>query len=212
MKKSDRSGIDYKAKYMDLRARFIEALDLSFRQGYEQGQKDAQIESSMQQAQMAMQQAQQMSGQQQDPNQEQPQDPAQAGAAPEMMAQQGQNSGTELDSLIGELEGLVNKSEISKEDLKKSISAIKESAMFMGLNKAISKNSPFKSRLKPVAIPMNKGMSGSYSHNLSSEDKKAVAMQQAIIDNVFKKWENESADTGTKITQTISTEALTKKE
>jgi hypothetical protein len=181
-------GIDYKKKYEELKARYIQALDVAFRAGYEQGFNESQVQSMAQQAQMAQQQAQ-MAGQAmpQPTEMEQPQD---QGLAED-----------ELDQAIAQLEQLVNKSEPSVDDLKKSIEMIKNERMHKKLS----------SKTKSIDITP-KQYSQSYKLNLSENSKASVSMQQKVVDDILRKWESESANSSRDITQILSTEALTKKE
>jgi hypothetical protein len=191
-------GVDYKKKYMDLRARFIEALDMAFRTGYEQGANEQQIQDMAQQAQMQTQQAAMMQGQMAGgPGMDQS-----AGAedteAPEA-------AGSEMDAAIAELESLVNKSEPSLEDLKKSVEALKNSRMHQKLQRAT------KEAKKKLHQPP-KPLSLSYKVNLPEESKQAVSMQSKIVSDILNKWEQEAQNSARDITTILGTEALTKKE
>lgn len=193
---ANNNGIDYKKKYMDLRARFVESLDVAYRNGYEQGYNDKEKESAQQQQQMAMQQmgAMPQMGGSPDQGQEQP--------AEDQAQQQGAAGGSELDQAIAELEGLVSKAEgPSVEPLKKSMDKLKHIRMHAQLNANIKKagraNAPF---------------SRSFVANLSHDDKASVVKQEQILSDIMNKWEQEVHDSSAKIAQIANTEALTKKE
>jgi hypothetical protein len=193
-------GIDYKKKYMDLRARFVEALDIAFRTGYEQGYNESQIQSMAQQAQMQAQQTAMMQGQM-----------GAAGAEDYGMEQTSEGEmtapeagGDEMDAAIAELEQLVNKSEPSIEDMKKSLEVIKNKRMFQKLQKAT------KEAGKKMGQPP-KPLSLSYKVNLPEDAKQAVSMQSKIVDDILKKWEQEAQNSARDITSILGTEAITKK-
>jgi len=200
-------GIDYKKKYMDLRARFVEALDIAFRTGYEQGYNESQIQNMAQQAQMQAQQTAMMQGQMgaADYSMQQPS----GGEIPAPEAS-GQNvnpeaGGDEIDAAIAELEQLVNKSEPSIDDMKKSLEVIKNNRMFQKLQKATKEAS------KKMGQPP-RPLSLSYKVNLPEDAKQAVSMQAKIVDDILKKWEQEAQNSAKDITAILGTEALTKKE
>jgi hypothetical protein len=203
-------GIDYKKKYMDLRARFVEALDIAFRTGYEQGYNESQIQSMAQQAQMQAQQTAMMQGQMGaagtgDYGMEQSSEGEMS--APETSGQPvgPETGGDEMDAAIAELEQLVNKSEPSIEDMKKSLEVIKNNRMFQKLQKAT------KEAGKKMGQPP-KPLSLSYKVNLPEDAKQAVSMQSKIVDDILKKWEQEAQNSARDITSILGTEALTKKE
>jgi len=122
--------IDYKMKYLELRAKLLESSQVSFRLGYEQGYQASQQESQQQAIQSLSQPKigpdgkpiQPNDGQQVDPNSQQdpnanPSDPTQTSQGVNMqneVAKQGQEvapENSELDQHISELEGLVAKGE-----------------------------------------------------------------------------------------------------
>jgi hypothetical protein len=184
--------VDYKKKYQELRAKYISSMDVAFRMGYQQGQQDAAMEQMQQQ--LAQQQQQLMQTQQmmqtqpqQQPGAEMPTEEPPAGEqAPqqnEEMAQNPQAQGEPVDAYINELEQLVSKSDVSPADLKKSIDKLKKSS-----EKSLS-----------------------FRVNLPEASKKAVTMQQHIVDGILKKWESEAALTANGAMKLLSTEALTKK-
>ncbi len=192
-------GVDYKKKYMDLRARFVEALDIAFRTGYEQGANETQVQNMAQQAQMQAQQAAMMQGQMGGaPGMEQPTGTPDQQPVPEA-------GGDEMDAAIAELEGLVNKKEPSIDDMKKSLESIKNNRMHQKLQKAT------KEAGKKMAQPP-KPLSLSYKVNLPEESKQAVSMQSKIVDDILNKWEQEAQNSAKDITSVLGTEALTKKE
>lgn len=199
-------GIDYKKKYMDLRARFIEALDVAFRTGYEQGANETQVQNMAQQAQMQAQQAAMMQSQmaagpgmdQQAPGAEMSPDMQGQGPVPEA-------GGDEMDGAIAELEGLVNKKEPSIDDLKKSLETIKNSRMHQKLQKA-TKQIGKKMAQAPQPLSL------SYSVNLPEESKQVVSMQSKVVSDILNKWENEAQKSARDITSVLGNEALLKKE
>ncbi len=215
-------SVDYKKKYMDLRARFVGSMDMAFRLGYEKGQADSmqdQAQQQMMQAQQAQAQMAQAQGamqgqggaeQSEAPSQQEggEQDLAQAAAqagipqddqqsegaeSPEAQAAQGAQD-NELDQYVSELESLVGKGEISSEDLKKSLDKIK----MLQMNKQLSKNMKF---TKKAAA------------NLNPQAKRSVSMQERIVSDIMAKWEKESSKLVSETIQSIgSTETLSKKE
>lgn len=164
-------GVDYKKKYQELRAKFMSAMDVAFKQGFQQGQQSAQMQQMQMQAQQeaAMQQGQMGAVEQSQPE------------------QQAQSDGGELDMYINELESIVNKSDMSKDDLKKSLEKIKTS--------------------RAVRSP-----SSSFQFNLPQPAKKALSMHEKIVGDIMKKWESASQTAASDITRQIGVEALTKKE
>jgi hypothetical protein len=203
-------SVDYKKKYQDLRGRFINSMDSAFRMGYEKGANDAKQE----QAAMQMQQAQQMQAQQMQMGQQQGQ-PGQPGADEQAQMEQAQaeqaqggdasaqpaQGQEELDQYIAELEGLVNKSDASPADLKKSLEKIKNFQTFAKMN------SKFK--------PMNKSslsIPQQAAANLTAASKRELGLQEKIISDIMSKWELESSKSTSEAMQVLGTEALVKKE
>lgn len=204
--------INWKSKYEALKAKFMESVDTAFRLGYEQGQNDAAVENVQQQQQqqaeqeMANAQAAGMQGDEQDPNAQQ--DPSQAEQAPDSA----HPGGSELDQHISQLESMLGKGEIDMTSMMKSIAEMRK----------IQKKIVFESELKKSAqaIPeiaknLHKPkfkISAQANHNLTSNAKKAVNMQEKIVSDIMAKWEEESKASAKSILDVIKVEGLTKKD
>jgi hypothetical protein len=174
--------LEYKAKYLELKARLIESTELSYRLGYEKGYNDCQNEA---QAQAIGQLTQQNQPNPNDPNAQDPnaqnpmQDPnAQAPGVDETLeaqqnqqnqvdqnkaAQQGANPppGSELDQHITELEGLVAKGE------KPSLISIREVVM----------------KLADVRKSQNS--------KVEAKNTKAVSAQKQLVNKLIASWDSE---------------------
>lgn len=180
-----RDTVDYKKKYLDLRAKMVSSMDMAFRMGYEKGVMEATQQQMQQQIQM--QQQQMMAAQPPQPS------PGQEGAPQEAQEPQAEDSDgqsqEELDRHIEELESLVNKNDLSS-DVKNSIAE---------LTKSLSKMKPLKLNSQAIA-------------NLDSNDKKNLTVQEKLIENIMKKWEEESPKTTSQAMQALGIEAFTKGE
>lgn len=191
------NGINWEKKYKDLRSTFVEALDVSYRNGYEQGMNDAAAQQIQeQQAQMAAQQQQQaqMMGQMSAPQQ---------GQEAQGYSPVGPD---EMDSAISELEQLVNKSEDSEnlQKLKKSLESLRMAKATKDLVTSLKKN---KFKESVITGPVLKSMRA----HVPTETKKEVAMQSKVIDDVFKKWNAESQASTNNILDVLGVENISKK-
>lgn len=166
---------DYKQKYLNMRSKLIESVDVAFRNGYEKGMQDAMMQQ-MQQQQAQMEQEQQM--------QEQAMMQGEGGPmADEVAAQEAENpeSGmpmgeappeemggamaSELDQHIDELSGLVAKGEKpSILDMRKKVEELAD-------------------------------LRKSQKDKLNSKTKANASAQANIVSGILKKWEEESKDT-----------------
>jgi len=166
---------DYKIKYMDIRSKLIEAVDVAFRDGYAQGLEKG--EQAAQQAQMEQQamQEQAMMAQGGDPAMmeggEEPgmMEGGEEGEPMESAAMMGEEApegggavgGDDLDSHISELENLVAKGEKPKvTDIRKAVLSL------------VSVRKSFKTKTK-------------------KKQKKVVAAQKHFVDSILKGWEAE---------------------
>lgn len=198
-------AIDYKQKYLDIKAKFISSMDTSYRIGYEQGQKDAQLQNlqqqqEMQQQQMAQMQQQMMGGMQQPDQQEDI-----SALPPEEQAAQFEdaqnqemvdNGVSELEQGIAELSELLGKSESDKsaaapilEALAKSLKNINTARQAQELKKNLES-------IKKIAksADKTKKLSISFEKNAKGHQKQALNMQQRIVSGIMEKWEKEEEE------------------
>jgi hypothetical protein len=208
--------INYKNKYMELRAKYLNDLDMSFRLGFEQGGMQAQ------QDQMAQQQADQQAMEAQMQAQDaggmpseggapgQPGQPGQeTGGAP---GQPGEADGSELDQHIGKLESMLGKPGGAKpEDIQKSIQELKAFRKAELQTIELRKSA---AAIKGIAKALHKPkfkMNAIASHNLKDNAKQAVSMQHKIVTDVMAKMEMEEKRATTDISKLLEIEGLTKK-
>lgn len=178
------SVVDYKKKYQEIRLRFVEAIDASYKQGYSQGALDTRQEMMSQQLQQQAQMQNQAIGQPQQLLTSQTNM-----SAPKV--QQDDSLNGDLDQHIAALEELVNKNEISPDDLKKSIQGL---------------------RLFTKEI-QQKPKGKSYTYNMSEESKRDLSMQEKIVSDILNKWEQEAQTTDSDIMRALGVEGvLSKKE
>lgn len=224
--------INYKKKYLELRAKYISDLDMAFRLGMEQGQQQAQ----QQQALEAQAQAQEMEQQQklaeasgmggEQPGQ--PGQPGQEGGQPpqagqeESMGQETEaqanpgmepNGGSELDQHISKLEGMLGGSKAQgpeQQEIKKSLEAIKS------LRKAEKFSSDMKKSdmaIKGIAKALHKPafkVGVQAQHNMTDNAKKAVTLQHKIVNDIMKAWKSEETKASHDIKSILNIENLTK--
>lgn len=134
------SKVDWREKYLELRSKYLNAVDVAFRLGMQEGLKQGQIDSmqqqlQQQQEQMAMQQQAAMAAQQGggQPGQEQmPGDeeqsqmpPGMEGQVPEGAAQEAP-AGDELDMSMNELESYLKSEKYDAKSLMKAFHKVKE--------------------------------------------------------------------------------------
>jgi hypothetical protein len=203
-------GPDYKSKYKELRAKYINDLDMAFRLGCEAGAQQAQMQQTLDtQAQMNEQNSQIESG---DANLS-----TEAGS-PETNAQENSNAadnmesaqagGSELDQHINRLEGMLG-SDASPE-VKKSLDAIlslrKAEKQAQELRKSQAAISGIAKALHKPAFKL--GVQA--SHNLSDNAKKAVSLQHKIVNDVMKSWEEQENKAKNSIENILNIEGLLK--
>jgi hypothetical protein len=200
-------SVSWKTKYLDIRAKLKEATDVSFRLGYERGMKDGTQAAAMQQMQQQaqMQQAMVQGGQPGQPGADQggmppgadqggemppgadqggmppggDEDQMEGGGVPPPEEMGDAQGGSELDSHINELQGLVQKGEKpSVLDIRKAVQALA----------GIRKNQ--KSAWQKKA-------------------EKIIPAQKKIVDGLLKKWEEEAKKPSEKLEDIIKQHGLT---
>jgi hypothetical protein len=126
------------------------------------------------------------------------------------MAQPQGMGGSELDSHIGELEGLMAKSEYGSEQwetLNRSLANLKSIKVTLDL----SKNQEL---IKSIGRNLNRPLviGGRAKHNTPSHTKEALSLQHKIVGDIMKTWDNEKAGIPTEISAILRSEGLSKKE
>jgi hypothetical protein len=200
-------NIDYRKKYMEIRALLISSVDQAFRSGYTQGAKDAQMDSMVQQqAAQAQQLASMQNGGQpgQDGGPMSPED--QAGQVMDGAAEAYAEDGTsELENSMAELEQELSKAEVDKvavtiqlANLTRSLKKIKEANELKKSSSHIKKIKNAHNKLSELSL--------GYKNNLTNTHKKAVSAQQMIVDNILKKWEDQEKEASQGILNILESE------
>lgn len=227
--------VNWKSKYIELKAKFMESVDTAFRLGFEEGAKQSDQNNAMQQQQQAQDQAAASpgganGGQSPDATQAngpaQPGDPQSAempgGATPAQppqpavpMAESEHPDGSELDQHIAKLESMLSKSELGSEErseLMKSVEGIR--SFRRDQLQAIEMKKSYEA-ISGIAKALHKPkfkMGVQAQHNLSSNAKQAVSMQEKIVGDIMQKWEQQEKQASKSILEQLSVEGLTKKE
>ncbi len=176
---------DYKTKYLDIRAKYLESTDVAYRLGFEKGMKEGQraAEQAAEQAQIEAEAAA-MGGMPpgaeggEIPQELAPED--MAGGAPEEMG--GEEEGSDIDSQISELEGLVAKG---------------EKPTVLTMRKAVES-----------LVDVRKSQKDKWSKKRGQ----VVSTQKKFVDNILKKWEGESKDVTTGLEDIIKEHGLEVKD
>lgn len=220
---------NWKLKYTELKAKYMNAVDMAFRLGVEEGMKQSQVDQANQQAMQAQAGADGMGG---DPsggtnNNGAPGTPDQGGGAdmsgapsiqpkpvegaPAPMAESEHPDGTELDQHIAKLESMIAKSEsINPADLILTVNKIQNLRKSMIQERELKKSAQ---AIPAIARALHKpqfkfGVQA--NHNLSSNAKAAVTLQHQIVNEMMQKWETEEKKAGKDILSTLSIEGLVK--
>lgn len=221
--------VNWKAKYMELKSKFMESVDVAFRLGFEQGAQQAKQDNVMQQQQqqqdLAMAEAQGMNTGPGGPSgfggDEQSANPGSEGPGATMPAGPGKGieqpdsanpGGSELDQHIEKLESMLGQPGSNNEMIKSLVGDLKN------LQKSISfKNEMRKSAqaIPEIAKALHKPkfkIGVQASHNMNQNAKNAVTMQHKIVEDIMEKWESEEKDAHKDILAQLDVEGLTKNE
>ena len=223
--------INYKNKYLELRAKYMGDLDMAFRLGFEQGkQQQQQNQVAEQQAQAMQLQEAALQGQagpggeggggdfgggggEKPGNESAPGGEATPGGQPTSPQNAAPEAGgSEIDKHIATLEGLIGTGGAPSNpgDIKKSIEALKS------LRKAQVQAAELKKSqmaIDGIAKALHKPkfkMTAQASHNLNSNAKTAVSMQHKIVKDLMEKMEQEEARATNSISKVLDVEGLTK--
>jgi hypothetical protein len=200
---------DWRTKYSDLKLKFHDSVDVAFRLGFEAGAQQASVQQAAQQQaaqQQADAQAQQaaMMGQGQDPN-------AQPGQEQGMPGEE-QSDGSELDQHIGTLEGMLGSAQPGSPEqagLQKSLDGIKLFKNELKHKYELRKSEKAIAAISKAMAPKFT-LSKAATKNMSEPAKKALNMQEKIVDELMKSMAEEEVKATESITKTLNLEQLLK--
>lgn len=187
---------DWKLKYKDLKLKFHDAVDVSFRLGFEAGAQQAQVQQAQQQ-QAAAEQAQQAAMMGQDPNA-----PGQEGQMPGEEA-----NGSELDQHINTLEGMLGSGSPDPASFQKSLNGIKSFMTDLKTKYELKKSEKAIAAIgKALKSPFT--LSKTATKNLSEPAKKALNMQEQIVSDLMKSFDEEEKKAAEAVTKTLNFEQI----
>ena len=195
---------NYRLKYQDLKLKFHDCLDVSFRLGFEAGAQQAQVQQAQQQQADAQAAQQAAMGQQ----------PGQLGQEGEPSGDSGQlgQDGSEMDQHINTLESMLGSAKPGSPEqanLQKSLDGFKAFQSSMKQTYELRKSEKaIKAIGKAMKTPFT--LSKSATKNMSEPAKKALSMQEQIVEELMKSMDDEQAKTSEAITKTLNFEQLLK--
>jgi hypothetical protein len=200
---------DYKAKYNDLKMKYLNTVDLSWRLGYEQGLKDAQTEQAQQQQMQSDAMDQQAAGTQ--PGEESAAPGTEEKSEAQPPVSQNPNGDDELGQHIEKLESMLGKAEITPfelQDLKKTLNDIRSLQVSINLTKSMEsiKN------VKMGKLNKSQAFSPRAIANLPEQSKKALTLQEKIVADVFTKWAKDESQASSAISSILNVDGITKKD
>ena len=237
--------VNWRMKYQELKSKYMNAVDMAFRLGVEEGLKQGQLDSAQQQLAQAQEQAAgamaggpggdpaagggaggqlpggkvNNNGAPGTPDQGEGNDKSgaasvQPGAAPAPMAESEHPEGSELDQHIATLEGMLKKNEgdekFDAESIEKSISGLKKLKFDMHQRSELKKSHAAISNIAKAMHKPQFKFGVQANHNLSTTAKAAATMQHEIVQDVFKKWEEEEKKASKDILSTLNIEGIVK--
>lgn len=233
--------INYKMKYNELKSKYMNAVDMAFRLGVEEGMKQGQLDSANQQLAQAQSQVQAQGSPGADPAGGKPNNngaggvPSQGAAVPDKsgapsiqpapvegaspagaapMQESEHPDGSELDQHIATLEGMLHKHETDEgfdvNALSSEIEKLRKMQVDLRLKSELRKSQMAISGIAKALHKPQFKFGVQAQHNLSSSAKAAVTMQQEIVQDVFKKWEQEENKVGKDILSTLNLEGIVK--
>lgn len=205
------SEINWKSKYEALKAKYLNDMDMAFRLGHEQGQQEAAMDSIAQQQQQQADEMAAQTGMQGEGQGQGDDDNTNPNAGPEIDGQDSAHpAGSELDQHINELEGMLGKNEVDLGTLAKSIKGFRALQSKIQLANDLKKSAK---AIPAIAKALHKPkfkISQNANANLSNSAKKAVGMQQQIVEDVMKSWDEEAKKTGGDILSQLKVEGILK--
>jgi len=227
--------INYKQKYQELKAKYMQSVDMAFRLGFEEGAKQASQDAAQQQQAQAQEAAAQqppgggapgggMGGE--PPETTQPGDdtaapmpggatPAEAPQAAAPMAESEHPDGSELDQHISKLESMLSKSELDPAERSEMMKSVEGLRAFRGKQLQAIELKKSHEAISGIAKALHRpsfkiGVQG--QHNMTSNAKQAVSMQEKIVTDVMSKWADEEARGGKDILAQLGIRGITRKD
>lgn len=215
--------INYKQKYQELKMKFMESVDAAFRLGFEQGAVQGQQDATMQQ-QQAQQEAEaaqaggfgEGQGSEGSPAGAEQMANPNGGAIGDMEPDSENPAGSELDQHIAKLESM-----LKSETPANPADLILLTEQIRGAQKKMVEQAAFNREMKKsykaipaIAKALHKPafkIGQQASHNMTSNAKAAVGMQEKIVNDLMKAMDEEEKKASNSIQQILNVDALTKK-
>lgn len=230
--------INWKMKYNELKSKYMNAVDMAFRLGVEEGAKQAQLDQAAQQQADAQAQQEAAAGGGGMPGQDAPSEnnngapgvPDQGGGADKSGApsvqpnpvagapmQESENpQGSELDQHIATLEGMLKKNEgvegFDAESITKSVEGLKKLKFDMVQRSELRKSAMAIPKIAQALHKPQFKFGVQAQHNLTSNAKAAVSMQHKIVSDIMQKMQEEEQKASKNILSTLNVEGIVKGE
>jgi len=192
------SGINYKTKYLELRTKYMQDLDVAFRLGVEQGMQQAQqqhaVESEAKAQDMQMQQ-QQIQAQGQAGEGAEGGNNFDQGDTEQKPGESGQDlqaRGSELDQHISKLESALGGGSSGTPPSPEVQKSLQEVISMMKHEKEVIEMKKSEQAIAGIAKALHKPsfkVGAVAQHNLTSDAKSNLSLQHKIVNDVFKSWD-----------------------
>jgi hypothetical protein len=201
--------VNYKQKYEELKAHYVSAIDVAWRDGFQNGMQQSQTEQAQQQQMQSDAMNQQTAGAQ--PGEESAVPGTEEKSEAQPPVSQNPNGDDELGQHIEKLESMLGKAEITPfelQDLKKTLNDIRSLQVSINLTKSMEsiKN------VKTGKLNKSQAFSSRAIANLPEQSKKALTLQEKIVADVFTKWAKDESQASSAISSILNVDGITKKD
>lgn len=211
---------NYRTKYLELRTKYINDLDMAFRLGVEQGMQQAQQQQALEaQAQTQEMETRQVEAEAMGNGEEQPGGPPGESSGEQPGERQSTDDGasapvqtgaSEMDQHIGKLESMLGGSSETPEEVKKSLQALVSLRKKEKFDFEMKKSEQAISGIAKALHKPKFKIGVQAKHNLNSNAKQAVTMQHKIVNDIMKAWQSEENKASKDITNILNIESLIK--
>lgn len=199
------ADVNWKSKYLELKSKYMSAVDASYRLGIQEGIQQAQVQQVQDQA--AQQQADEQAAAQGQPGQDGQGQPGQSGQDGTEQAPDSEHpQGSELDQHISQLEGMLGKTELNIDDLQ----AIKKSVEALKFGIEMKKSDMAVKGIARALAPKKFAISSTAQANLTPTAKAALEGQQRIVNDIMKAWDSQEPGLSKSIADIVAGEGLKK--